>query len=84
MCLPAGRVRQLRDIINAGEWDEYLADADIRRTNIRFAGVPSTTDSESSGPVTRRKRRSAEMEEPVPETQVKYVAGLYTNAICNY
>lgn len=76
MCLTADNVRQLREIINADEWDEYLADV-----YHPMSYVPSST-SEASGPVTRRKRSSAELGELASEprfskAKARSATGLY-------
>lgn len=64
MCLTADGLRQLREIINADEWDEYLSDV-----YHPMSYVPSSTTSEASAPVTRRKRSSAELEELASEAR---------------
>lgn len=64
MCLTADGLRQLREIINADEWDEYLSDV-----YHPMSYVPSSTTSEASGPVTRRKRSSAELGELTSEAR---------------
>ena len=58
MCLTADGLRQLREIINADQWDECLADVHLPKPSI-----PSTVISDASGPATRRKRSSTEIEE---------------------
>lgn len=82
MCLTADGLRQLREIINADEWDEYLSDV-----YHPMSYVPSSTTSEASAPVTRRKRSSAELEELASEARfckpkARSATGLQQFSIC--
>ena len=82
MVSASDRYKQLKDIINSDQWDECFADTNFPRTCI-----PSSTNSESSGPVTRRKRPSPDNEEfrrKLRFFRAKSTSGMLIFSILNY
>ncbi|XP_042905045.1 uncharacterized protein [Parasteatoda tepidariorum] len=78
LCFSGEKFRLLREILNAGEWDDLI---DMNGPPLPSAG-PSTVPSDSSVPQTRSKKRSSASESSVTEVKMTISRSSNGNKTC--